>query len=192
MSNEPRTIIVVSGLPRSGTSMMMKMLEAGGIQPLTDNLRQADPDNPKGYYEYERVKKIKDDQDWLKQAEGKAVKMISALLKHLPKGYRYKVIFMERKMEEILASQKKMLIRQNKPTDAIPDQKMAQLYQKHLREVKAWFKEQDNIEVIDINYNQALKNPAEAIKKIEDFLSQSLDTSKMAKIIDNSLYRQRQ
>ncbi|MCF7870283.1 MAG: sulfotransferase domain-containing protein [Candidatus Omnitrophica bacterium] len=187
-----KTITIVSGLPRSGTSMMMKMLEAGGIRPLIDNLRQADPDNPKGYYEYERVKKIKDDQDWLKQAEGKAVKMVSALLKHLPKNYQYKVIFMERKMAEILASQKKMLIRQNKPTDAIPDQKMAQLYQKHLTKVKAWLKEQDNIEFIDIDYNQALKNPSEIIRKIKAFLSHNLDTSSMVGIIDNSLYRQRQ
>ena len=105
-----QTITIVSGLPRSGTSMMMKMLEAGGIPPLTDEIRTADTDNPKGYYEFERVKKMdKGDTAWLENAQGKSVKVISALLKHLPSDYRYRVIFMRRDMSEILASQKKML-----------------------------------------------------------------------------------
>jgi len=98
-------IIVVSGLPRSGTSMMMRMLEAAGIQPLTDHIRTADSDNLKGYYEFERVKKLKEgDVAWLSDAQGKAVKIIAALLIELPSNYEYHVLFMRRKMEEILAS----------------------------------------------------------------------------------------
>jgi hypothetical protein len=90
------TITIVSGLPRSGTSLMMMMLEAGGMPVLTDHIRTADADNPKGYYEFERVKAIERDQAWLKEADGKAVKMISALLKYLPQNYAYRIIFMRR------------------------------------------------------------------------------------------------
>ena len=105
-------VTVVSGLPRSGTSMMMKMLEAGGLPPLTDSLRVADDDNPKGYYEFERVKKMPEgDKSWVEDAQGKSVKVISALLEHLPPEYSYRVLFMQRKVEEILASQTQMLIR---------------------------------------------------------------------------------
>jgi hypothetical protein len=186
-----KTITIVSGLPRSGTSMMMKALEAGGIPPLTDNIRKSDQDNPKGYYEFERVKKIKEDKEWLKEAEGKAVKMISALLKHLPKDYSYKIIFMQRKMEEILASQKKMLIRQNKPTDGIPDEKMAQLYAKHLEDIKNWLNNQPNMDVCYASYNEIIKNPHEYADKINRFLSKKLDAVKMIAAVDQSLYRQR-
>ncbi|HFD38992.1 MAG TPA: sulfotransferase family protein, partial [Anaerolineae bacterium] len=98
-----RPITIVSGLPRSGTSMMMKMLEAGGLPVLTDQIRAADEDNPKGYYEFERVKQIEHDQEWLPDAQGKAVKMIAALLKHLPPDYEYKIVFMQRDMQEVLA-----------------------------------------------------------------------------------------
>ena len=99
-------ITIVSGLPRSGTSMMMQILESGGMKVITDNIRKADEDNPHGYYEYERVKKIKDDTGWLKETRGKAFKMISLLLYDLPSNENYKVIFMKRKMSEILASQR--------------------------------------------------------------------------------------
>lgn len=191
MSHEPRAITIVSGLPRSGTSMMMKMLEAGGMQLLTDNIRKSDEDNPKGYYEFERVKKIKDDTEWLPQAQGKVVKMISALLKHLPKEYNYKIIFMQRKMEEILASQKKMLIRRGEPTDKVSDTEMAQLYEQHLKQVKDWLKTQPNMDVLYTDYNEIIKNPASYIKEVNEFLNNRLDTEKMMSVIDGSLYRQR-
>jgi len=115
------TILIVSGLPRSGTSMMMKMLEAGGMAVLTDNIRTADQDNPRGYYEFERVKQIEHDTAWLPEAQGKAVKMIAGLLKHLPADYVYKIIFMQRDMDEVLASQRQMLVRRGKPTDCASD-----------------------------------------------------------------------
>src|SRR5215813_2579369 len=103
-------IIVVSGLPRSGTSMMMKMLAAGGLPVLVDAIRAADDDNPNGYFEFEPVKQLADGQnEWLTEAGGKVVKIISALLEYLPKSYHYKIIFMERELKEILASQQKML-----------------------------------------------------------------------------------
>ena len=102
-------VVVVSGLPRSGTSLMMQMLEAGGVPILTDGERACDADNPKGYYEYEPVKALQNgDSDWLDKAEGKAVKVISFLLRHLPQKHRYRVVFMNRNLDEVLASQEKM------------------------------------------------------------------------------------
>lgn len=186
-----QVITVVSGLPRSGTSMMMSMLEAGGIPVLTDNLREPDEDNLKGYFEYEQVKQIEEDQSWLPQAEGKVVKLISALLKHLTPDYQYKIIFMRRRIEEILASQKRMLERRGEPTDTVPDDLMAQLFDNHIQEVQAWMESQPNIDYIEVDYNKALENPEEEIKRVNVFLDGDLDESEMMKIIEPRLYRQR-
>ncbi len=185
-------ITIVSGLPRSGTSMMMKMLEAGGMEILTDKIREADDDNPQGYYEFERVKKLKEDQAWLEDARGKAVKVISALLKDLPPGYDYKVIFMRRKLEEILASQKQMLVRRGEPTDRVSDERLRQLFQKHLQRVAVWLDEQPNFAVIYVDYNEVLDDPAVHVNRINQFLGNTLDVEKMAGVVDKSLYRRRQ
>lgn len=187
------TIIIVSGLPRSGTSMMMKMLEAGGIPPLTDELRTADKDNPKGYYEFERVKKLdKGDTEWLSEAGGKSVKVISALLKHLPDSYQYKVIFMRRTISEILASQHKMLVRRGEAAGKSEDEKMASLFGRHLHSVEQWLKAQDNMKVLDINYSDILAQPAAHVSKINTFVGGQLDTEQMAGVVDPNLYRNRQ
>ena len=189
----PRIITIVSGLPRSGTSMLMKMLEAGGIEPLTDNIRMADEDNPKGYYEFERVKQLKQDSDWLEDARERAVKIISALLKHLPQdhAYAYKVIFVRRKLEEVLASQKQMLIRRGEPTDTISDERMAELFRKHLSQVEAWMDEQPNVEVLYVSYNEVLEHPQEQAQRINRFLGSTLDVERMASVVDKGLHRQR-
>ena len=185
-------ITIVSGLPRSGTSMMMKMLEAGGIEPLTDGIRTADEDNPKGYYEYERVKQIESDRTWLEDARGKAVKMIAALLKHLPPEYHYKVVFMRRNIGEVLASQRHMLIRRGEATDAVPDERMAELFQKHVEQVEAWIATQPNVKVIYVDHADVLDNAAVQAQRVSEFLSRSLDVEEMAAVVDRSLYRQRQ
>jgi hypothetical protein len=185
-------ITIVSGLPRSGTSMMMKMLEAGGLPPLTDNLRTADEDNPKGYYEFERVKQLpKGDVAWLPDAQGKVVKVIAALLPYLPAGYQYRVIFMQRAMPEVLASQKQMLIRRGEDPDKIPDDVIAKLFEKHLKQVNEWVSQQPNVERLDVNYNEMLKNPQPFIERINAFLENRLDAAKMATVVDPSLHRQR-
>lgn len=191
MANTDKFITIVSGLPRSGTSMLMKMLEAGGMEILTDNLRTADEDNPKGYYEFEAVKQLEDDQEWLPDAQGKVVKIISQLLKPLPQDYKYKVIFMRRKMAEILASQNQMLIRRGEPTDAVSDETIAGLFQKHLSQVEAWLTEQANFEVLYVHYSEALEKPAEAAEQINEFLGSSLDVEQMQNVVDKSLHRQR-
>ena len=189
---EEKFVTVVSGLPRSGTSMMMKMLEAGGIAPLTDKIRTADDDNPKGYFEFERVKKMPDgDTAWVGDAQGKAVKVIAALLEYLPQEYTYKVLFMRRSMDEILASQKQMLIRSEKPTDEISDEKLAKLYSKHLVKVESWVSQQPNILVFDVDYNDLMQNPEPYPTKIRRFLGVEMDTDEMSGVVDPALYRQR-
>lgn len=186
-------ITVVSGLPRSGTSMMMKMLEAGGIPPLTDEIREADSDNPKGYYEFERVKQLdKGDTAWLPRAQGKAVKIISALLQHLPADYTYYVLFMRRNIEEILASQRKMLMNRGEDPDASDDEQMQHLYEKHLRQVEGRLAEQDNLHVLYISYNELIEDPVANCEQIASFLPHALDVEQMINIVDPSLYRQRQ
>jgi hypothetical protein len=185
-------ITVVSGLPRSGTSMMMKILEAGGLPPLTDNLRTPDEDNPKGYFEFERVKKMPDgDISWVEDAQGKAVKVISALLEHLPPAYTYRVLFMQRKIDEILASQEQMLVRSGKPTDQVSDEQLAEMYGKHLVKVKAWLDGQTNFSVNYLDYNAMLADPTKYARQINQFLDNSLNPQEMAGVVDPNLYRQR-
>lgn len=185
-------ITIVSGLPRSGTSMMMKMLEAGGIPPLTDEIREADKDNPKGYYEFERVKQMdKGDVAWLDDAQGKSVKVISALLKHLPQDYEYRILFMRRNMPEILASQRKMLIRRGENADDMDDKKMAALFEKHLQSTIKWIESQPNVSVLYVYYSDMLADPEPHVTRIQEFLSQPLNINAMAEIVDPDLYRNR-
>jgi hypothetical protein len=190
-SNLSSFVTLVAGLPRSGTSMMMRMLESGGLPVLTDHIRTADRDNPEGYYEYERVKRIEDDQDWLEEARGRAVKMVSALLPHLPASYSYKVIFMRRTMPEILASQRKMLVRRGEPADAVDDAQMTRLFEQHLAKVTAWLADQPNIQVLYVSYNDVLADPDKAARQVVRFLGEALDVSAMAAVVDPSLYRNR-
>jgi hypothetical protein len=184
-------VTLVSGLPRSGTSMMMRMLEAGGVPALVDHVRTADEDNPEGYYEFERVKKIEHDTAWLDDARGKVVKMISALLTHLPPGHTYKVVFMRRKLDEVLASQRQMLIRRGKPTDTTSDEKMAQFFTNHLAKVEAWMAAQPNVDVLYVSYNDLMEDPAPHCARVAEFLGLPLDPARMASVASTRLYRQR-
>jgi len=189
---QEEAIIIVSGLPRSGTSMMMKMLASTGFPILTDNLRSADDDNPEGYFEFERVNNLKDgDLSWLPEARGKVVKVISYLLANLPSDFSYKIIFMQRKLEEILASQKQMLIRRGETTEKISDEDMALLFEKHLSQIQSWLSKQPNMEVLYVNYNQVLESSIHEAEQIADFLSENLNIQAMTCIVDQNLYHQR-
>lgn len=170
---------------------MMKMLSAGGLEALTDNIRTADEDNPEGYFEFERVKKLGDDRSWLQAARGKCVKIVSAFLKHLPQDFRYKIIFMRRNIGEILASQQQMLVRRGEPTDTISDEKMRQTFERHLEDVESWLTAQPNITVLDINYNEVIGNPLPSIQRINDFLKVELDGNRMIGVVNKNLYRNR-
>ncbi len=184
-------ITIVSGLPRSGTSMMMQILESGGMKVVTDNIRKANEDNPHGYYEYERVKAIKEDTGWLKETRGRAFKMVSQLLYDLPSDENYKVIFMKRKMNEILASQSKMLERMGSSKDSTSDEKMGEFFDKHLSKLIDWIENRSFIDVLYIDYNNLLINPNEHIKTLNRFLNYKLNEEKSVKVIDKSLYRNR-
>lgn len=184
-------IIVVSGLPRSGTSMMMQMLEAGGMPLVTDHIRIPDEDNPRGYYEFEKVKKIKEDDSWLENCHGKAFKMVSPLLYYLPLDKKYKVILMRRKMQEILASQKVMLQRLGRESSDVSDEEMAKKFEKHLRDVEDWLARQNKIEVIYIDYNEVIQEPHENTRLVSRFLGGRLNADKMAEVAERSLYRKR-
>ena len=188
----PKTVVIVSGLPRSGTSMMMKMLEAGGLPILTDNLREADANNPKGYYEFERVKNMKDgDLAWMPEAVGKVVKIVTGLITYLPPEFTYKIIFMRRDLKEVLSSQKKMLGRLGKGDDNIPDDKMAKTYEEHLKLVKGWLVRQANIETLYVDYNVMVNDPAESLQKVNTLLGGGMDVQTMASVVDQELYRER-
>jgi hypothetical protein len=183
-------ITIVSGLPRSGTSMMMRMLEAGGMDVVVDNLREADEDNPKGYYELEKVKEIKNDYSWLDNVQGKVVKMVSMLLYELPSNRKYNVIFMKRDIDEILASQRTMLQRKGNRSD-INDEELGKLFNRHLEEIENWFAVQKNIHVLYINYKDVIEDPRKIAHVINHFLNEALNIEKMVETVDGSLYRQR-
>jgi hypothetical protein len=188
-SSEP--IIVVSGLPRSGTSMMMKILSEGGLLPVTDELRTADEDNPQGYYELESVKQMAaGDVAWLSDAGGKVVKVISALLEHLPAEYSYKVIFMEREIKEILASQSKMLARRNKQSQ-VDDAEMEAQFRKHLAVVKPWLARQPNMDVMYVSYNALMSDPEPLCRRVVEFMGVPLHLERMLMVPKGELYRNR-
>ena len=184
-------VVVVSGLPRSGTSMLMKMLDAGGIKPLTDEIREADVDNPRGYYEFERVKKLPQESDWVPRARGKAVKVLAELIKHLPQGYNYKVVFMQRRIPEIIASQKKMLVRRGEDPNKVSDEEMEELLRNYLMLMKSYINDREDMMVCYVSYNDLLEHPRREVKALNRFLGGVLDEEEMVSVIEPNLYRNR-
>ena len=185
-------IVVVSGLPRSGTSMLMKMLDAGGLPVVTDGERTADEDNPRGYFEVERVKRLarENDRSWLAEARGKGIKVISHLLRSLPPSFHYRVIFMHRDLEEVLASQTKMLARRGE-TDDIPPERMRGLFEKDVARAIAFLDEGQCFEVLEVRYRDVLAHPREEARRIAEFVGGNLDVEAMAGAVDPGLYRNR-
>lgn len=182
-------VVVVSGLPRSGTSLMMQMLERGGIPPLTDQLRAADDDNPRGYYELEVVKQTGEDASWLPSARGKAVKIVSALLYELPATETYRILFMKREMDEVLESQERMLRRRGRP--AVERSEMRAAFGVHLERVFDWLSGQDHMELLEVSYNRLLSDPATEVERVVDFLGGRAAPERMLEAVDTSLYRNR-
>ena len=183
-------ITIVSGLPRSGTSLMMQMLAAGGMTVLTDLERKPDADNPRGYCEWEPAKLLPKQPERIDEAEGKAVKIITQLLMSIPPGREYRVIFVERPLPEVLASQDEMLRRRGQ-SESVSHDVMAKAFQTHLKEVVNWFSDRPEIPVLRMGYRRVLKDPLSSAEVIKDFLALDMNTEAMASQVDTSLYRNR-
>jgi hypothetical protein len=186
-------IVVVSGLPRSGTSMMMRMLAAGGVPTVVDGQRVADISNPNGYFEFEPVKGLDKDGDlsWLPGARGKAVKIISFLLTYLPESYDYRVLFMHRDLGEVLASQRKMLVERGEAEALAEEAGARQLYTEHLAQVERFLAGRDCFRSLAVQYGQAVADPAATAARVADFLDRPLDRTAMVQAVDGALYRNR-
>ena len=185
-------VIVVSGLPRSGTSMMMKMLDATALPIMTDHERTADEDNPKGYFEYERVKSLGEETDksWVREARGKVLKVISHLLEALPDDNFYRVVLMRRDFDEIIASQNKMLVRRSEE-NPIEDAAAKEAYIRHLVDVRFMVRKRPNFEMLEVHFTQALQAPQTFVSEVKSFLGGKLDTGAMRAVVDPDLYRNR-
>jgi len=183
-------IIVVSGLPRSGTSLMMRMLEAGGVDIVTDNIREANIDNPKGYFEYERVKTLPTDNTWVKDVSGRAVKLISLLLRYLPDDLEYRVIFMRRNLEEVLMSQNTMLRHRGKEPEE-DDGGMTAAFAEHLEKTFSLIEQKPNMKVLYVDFSDVIENPVGCIEDVRTFLGRDLDEEACVRAVNPELYRNR-
>jgi hypothetical protein len=184
-------ITIVSGLPRSGTSLMMQMLVAGGMTALSDGKRRADTDNPRGYLEWERVKQLPSDPACIAEGEGKVVKVISRLLLSLPDGHEYRIIFMQRPLPEVLTSQDEMLRRRGAYKEGSDPSAISAAFEKHLREVYAWLEGKPYVKALRVHYHDVLSRPHEIGQQLAQFLDIPLDLDAMARQVDASLYRNR-
>lgn len=185
-------ITIVSGLPRSGTSLMMQMLVAGGMSPLSDGERAADTDNPRGYLEWERVKQLPNDPNCIAEAEGKVVKVISRLLLALPpSGYEYRIVFMQRPLPEVIASQDQMLRRRGTYKEGVNSAVISASFEKHLRDVHTWLDGKPTVQVLWIPYHDVLQDARRVGQKLTDFLELPLNLEAMVGQVDGSLYRNR-
>jgi hypothetical protein len=171
---------------------MMQMLSAGGMPILTDKFRQPDEDNPKGYFEWEPVKRLRDHPDQIAGAEGRAVKIVSPLIESLPNTYHYQVLFMERPIAETLRSQAEMVRRRSgeEPASA-SDPPLQAAYEKHLRQVLTWMEERENFRLLHVSFGELVREPLIECLQIRDFLGRDLDVVAMASQVDPLLYRQR-
>ena len=184
-------ITIVSGLPRSGTSLMMQMLVAGGMPALADGERQADTDNPRGYLEWERIKQLPNDPGCIAEGEGKVVKVISRLLLSLPAGHEYRIIFMQRPLPEVLASQDQMLRRRGNYKEGIDPALISAAFENELRKVYAWLEGKPYVKAMRVPYHEVLSRPEDLAQRLTQFLEIPLDVDAMVQQVDASLYRNR-
>lgn len=191
MTPTQRPITIVAGLPRSGTSLMMQMLDAGGMPVLTDQIRQPDDDNPRGYYEFEAVKTVKEEPAWLERAPGHAVKMVYRLLYDLPGGYTYQAVFTRRKLEEVIASQETMLRRNGKGADGLKEEQLVDIYRRQLLQFDAWIEGRPNFSVLYVDHHEVLNDTERVARDVNQFLGGDLDVAAMIRVPDRSLHRQK-
>ncbi len=189
---DPEDVItIVAGLPRSGTSMMMQMLAAGGIEPYTDNARAADEDNPRGYLEHANATALARDTTWLPEARGKVVKIVAQLLPCIPPSEKLRIVFMTRDLREIIASQRVMLDRLGKKGAALEEQRLMRTLAKQVQTVGAWLESNTNAKVLCVAYDDATVDPAATAARVAAFAGADLDVAAMASAVDAGLRRQR-
>ena len=184
-------ITIVSGLPRSGTSMLMQMLASAGLEPYTDAKREADSDNPRGYLEHEKATRIASDQSWVPEVRGGVVKLVAQLLSFLPRGERYRVVFMDRDLRDIVKSQRVMLDRLGKEGGRLTDSRMMQTLDAQVAVVERMLARRDDIETLFVSYDDVISAPEREAGRIADFLGGDLDVAAMKKAVDGSLQRQK-
>jgi len=185
----PLPVTVVSGLPRSGTSLAMQMIHAGGIPALTDGQRTSDDSNPRGYFELERVKQLKQDKSWLDDAAGKVVKVIHLLLAELPDDRPYRVVFMQRDLREVVQSQSTMLARSGRTGGQLPPERLIAIYEQQLKTVEQWLAARPNFSVLRVPYAQLVSDPAGVVPTVNAFLGGTLDEARMRAAVDPGLHR---
>ncbi len=184
-------VTIVTGLPRSGTSLMMRMLEAGGVPVLVDGVRPPDADNPRGYYEFEPVKRTRADPSWLARAGGRAVKMVYRLLCELPDDRSYRVLFMERRLCEVFASQEAMLERRERRDEPMDLDGFERRFGADVARVKEWLRDRPNFRVLEVGYRGLIDDPGPRVRAIDAFLGGGLDTAAMQQAIEPALVRRR-
>ena len=188
-------ITIVSGLPRSGTSLMMQMLEAGGLPVLSDGERKPDTDNPKGYLEWERIKQLPKDPSVIAESEGKVVKVISQLVLSLPMGHEYRIVFMQRPLPEVLKSQDEMLRRRGNAdsvaASSAQNYAFEEAFQRHLLEMNKWVAANENMRMLRVHYHRVLREQKPVAEEVAAFLQAPLNIAAMVQQVDGSLYRNR-
>jgi hypothetical protein len=188
---EPMEFVLVSGLPRSGTSLMMQILQAGGIPLMADGQRTADEDNPEGYWEWEEIKKLPKDPRILEKANGKAVKVVSALLTSLPRKHRYKILYMVRPIAQVVDSQWAMLARQGKQPRS-EKQHLIETQEHHSRQIREVLKKSDRVDLLEIDYPSLVTDPQPTLTRIAAFLGESFTPDlKVEACIKPALHRQK-
>lgn len=185
----PLPVTVVSGLPRSGTSLAMQMIHAGGIPALTDGQRTSDDSNPRGYFELERVKQLKQDKSWLDEAAGKVVKVIHLLLAELPDDRPYRVVFMQRDLREVVQSQATMLARSGRAGGQLAPERLIAVYEQQLKTVEQWLAARPNFSVLRVPYAQLVSDPSGVVPTVNAFLGGTLDEARMRAAVDPGLHR---
>lgn len=188
---EREPVYVVSGLPRSGTSLAMQMLAAGGIPAVTDGLRTSDDDNPRGYFEFERVKQLRTDKAWIDDAAGKAVKVIHLLLMELPDDRPYRVVFMQRDLREVVRSQSTMLARSGRAGGGLPPERLMAVYDQQLKAVDAWLAARPGFQVLRVPYAELVRDPGAWVPRVAAFVGRAVDQAAMHAAVDPSLHRNR-
>lgn len=185
------TIVVVSGIPRSGTSLMMNMLGRAGLPLLTDETRGADESNPEGYFELAAVRKTQEDNAWVSRAQGHAVKVIHRILPALPEVYRYRVILMHRPVAEVVQSQDRMLARLGADPSQLPEGRIEAIFKEQHEQTRALLEQEAHFDWIEVEYPELVEAPVRGAEQVIRFLELSAEPADVATAIDARLYRER-